>query len=280
MKKFLSLISLTLTLIFALSFSGCDVISGLIDKLPIGGEGDGGNNTTYVETLDGKTPEEIYTSIQQASTSATIIEMKTLQDINITVDGQLMVMKQTVLARIDGDNQYGKTSSVLIGSGTEVPVSSIEYWFVDGTYYYRDGTQKLYFNINLQEFTESLGMGGEDAIGDIPKDWFKDVKFELIEDIDTYKLSFNISGDEYEQVFGKLGLNGTNISDVKYEMFFTENGEMIDNVASFAIDMVVSGMSCRATVTQKSEIFFTLSEEITLPSHLSEFVFYSFNPFA
>lgn len=245
MKKFIKLIATALVFVLSLSLFAC-------------------SGTESVETLNGKTPEEVYATVIDTVKNATVLEQSTTQDITMEIDGQKATMKQSVLAKMDGNNQYGKTTSVLTAEGEEMPILNLEYWYVDGMYYYNDGLNKFKCPMDLDEFLEDLGMGGEDAIGDIPLDWFENISFELENDL--YSLSFDIKGEEYEEIFGELGLEGTDLSNIAYNIFFDADGNIVDNKMKFSMNLDLMGVICEAEVVSVSDFSFTLSSPITAPA--------------
>ena len=189
-----------------------------------------------IDTLAGKTPEELYQLSQEKLREATSYSVYSAQVITMTYGGQSMVMNQTVNSKVNGDNTYSKVEN------DTSPANNMEAWYIDGTVYGITQGMKIKSNITKEEYMEKY-MGtdpSESTLLDIPQSWFENIVFE--KEGDGWALNFVVSGEKYTQVFKNIGLQGATISgDVNYKMIFTADGELVKLVTSF--DMLVQGVT-------------------------------------
>ncbi len=236
MKKILALMLAIIMLAATLSLVSCD-IEELFGKAQDGMSKDG-------EELNGKTPEELYTQALASVSGKDNYTLVGTQVITMTVNGQKMVVNQSITSMTDGRNVYVKTENDSMSS------AEIEVWYVDETYYAIQGTTKFKANISYEDYVEKYmpeGSTSEGALINIPKSWFKDTRF--YKDGDSYYLEFIVSGEEYTKYFDDAGLSGVDVEDASYKVYFDENGELGDIVT--VVDYEVSGVKAHAVSTSK-----------------------------
>ena len=128
----------------------------------------------------------------------------------------------------------------------------MEIWYVDDWMYLNSEDQKIKANITYDKLVEEYmpeGATGENALMNIPEDWFKDTRF--FKDGDLYYIEFIVSGEEYTTYMNGTALGdmaeGIAIEDISYKVFFTAEGELGDIVTEFEYE--VEGLSCHAVST-------------------------------
>ncbi len=205
MKKIL-LILLALTL----AFSSLGLVS--CDK-----EEDGAN---FVATLNGKTPKELYELSRGILQEATSYSVTASQVITMTANGQKLTMNQTAISKLNGDNSYMKMTNDFVSD------ANMEAWYVDGIVYSSMAGVKAKAEITKEEYMQNYMNTdpSETTLLDIPESWFKDIKFK--EEKDGWSLNFVVDGTKYTELFGNLGLNASVSGNVKYTLFFDEDGNV------------------------------------------------------
>ncbi len=205
MKKIL-LILLALTLAFSsLALVSCDK------------EEDGAN---FVATLNGKTPKELYELSREALREAKSYSVTASQVITMTANGQKLTINQTVISKLNGDNSYMKATNDYVSD------ANMEAWYVDGIVYSSMAGVKAKAEITMEEYMQNY-MGkdpSESTLLNIPESWFKDIKFR--EEKYGWSLNFVVDGTKYTEFFGNLGLNVSVSGNVKYTIFFDEDGNV------------------------------------------------------
>ncbi|MBQ7778943.1 MAG: hypothetical protein IJ404_00465 [Clostridia bacterium] len=218
MKKLL-LILLALTLAFS-SFSlvSCDKEDG----------------KKFIETLKGKTPEEIYELSRTKLKDATSYSVTASQVITMTANGQTLTMNQSVISKINGDNSYVKMTNDYTSS------ANMEAWYVDGIVYSSMAGVKAKAEISKEKFMEEYMNTdpSESTLLDIPESWFADIKFEA--DGKGWALNFVVDGEKWSEVLGNVGLGGTISGNVNYKLHFDDDGNIEKLTTTF--DMTVSGV--------------------------------------
>ncbi len=222
MKRILSLL-LALTLAFSVfALVSCNK----------GGDDDSGNaGAGKIETLAGKTPEELYEVSKTKLAEATSYSVSTTQV--ITMEG--ITMNQTAISKVDGDNSYVEMTN------DTTPITNMKVWYVDGMMYMDTYSGKSKCEYSKEQYMEEY-MGAdpsESTLLDIPESWFTDVKFE--KEGESWVLNFVISAAKYNELLDNLSLNGTISGDVVYKLYFDNNGNMTKLTTAF--DMVVSGFT-------------------------------------
>ena len=233
MKKFLSLLLALVLVCTMFSLVSCDQSDKDRDK-------DKDDEKT-VETLNGKTPEELYLAAQETLKIAPSYSVESTQVITMSYQGESMVMNQAVFNKINGDDSYVKTSNDMDSS------MSMEAWYVDGVVYAAMNGMKVKANVDKEEFMQQY-MGkdpSESTLLDIPESWFEDIKFE--KSGDAWVLNFVVSGEEYSQYFENIGLGGEISGNVKHKVYFDKNGNLEKVDTTF--DMSVQGIDAHCVST-------------------------------
>ena len=190
----------------------------------------------YSETLNGKTPEELYEFSQEKLKQATSYSVQTTQVIEMTYGGESYTMNQTVESKVNGDNSYSKSNNDMDS------MASFESWYVDGICYTKMYGYKFKTAISKDEYMEEYMEvdPSESTLLDIPESWFENVKFEKVGNDNVLK--FVVSGDKYTELFGNLGLGSiTIVGNVDYSIYFDDAGNLNKLVSIF--DMMVEGVS-------------------------------------
>lgn len=228
MKK-LFIVLLALTLAFA-SFSlvSCDKEDG----------------SKFVETLSGKTPEELYELSQAKLKEATSYSITSSQVITMTAGGQKVTMNQSVVTKINGDNSYVKATNDF------TPDANMESWYVDGIVYAAMNGVKNKAEISKEVYMKEYMNAdpSESTLLDIPESWFKNIKFK--QEGKDWVLVFDVDGSKWTETLGNIGLGGTIDGNVKYKMYFDDNGNIGKLTTTFS--MTVSGV--KATCVSESII--------------------------
>ncbi len=254
MKKLLALILCIALALFA--FASCDPSTGGDENLQ--------------ETLNGKTPDELYEISQTKLKEATSFYVKSTQDIVMYATNgeqtQTFTITQLVESKVDGDNSYVKTSNNMDDS------LNMEAWYVDGVVYGNTAGQKIKVNITKQEYMEQY-MGtdpSESTLLDIPESWFENVKFENEDGV--WALNFIVSGEKYTEYYENIGLAGEINGDITYKIIFDEDGNMQKITTSF--DMTISGVSAHCD----SVSIVTIGDvEVTPPADADSYIPVSIN---
>ena len=192
----------------------------------------------YSDTLNGKTPEELYEFSQVQLKEAKSYSVATSQEIEMDIEGEKINIVQRIDSKVNGDNTYMN----MVSENDMYPSGNItmESWYVDGVCYAKSGSEKVKATISKAEYMEKYMEAdpSESTLLDIPESWFEDVKFEKKGDYNILK--FVVSGEKYTALFGNIGLNGAEIDgDVEYRIYFDDDGNLTKLVAEF--DMNVMG---------------------------------------
>ncbi len=238
MKKISAIILVLVMAVSVFSFSSC----GLLGGGNTFGNGDSAENNEeqreLVSTLNGQGPEEIYSSALTKTKSLFNFEFDTTQKITMGVFGSEITTTQYVTAKFDGTNIYIKVSNDM------VPGANMEVWFVDGVCYAIGEGHKVYTTISEEEFENDFLAEGsfdiEEALMNVPKDWFKDLQF-VKEGEHSFYLDFEMDASDYMEYMGgtELGgmLEGSVNVDVSYKVYFDGEGNLGNIVTSFIMDM-------------------------------------------
>ena len=193
-----------------------------------------------VETLNDMTPEELYAHCREKLQNATSYSIVATQRIKMTYQGEKITTNQKVTNKVDGDNYYTQIDSDSL-MGTEL---DMEAWYVDGIMYINSAGTKIKGEFDQDAFMQEY-MGtdpSESTLLNIPESWFEDIVFER--DDDLWVLSFDISGEKYNEMLNNVGLGSAEIvGDVIYKLYFDDDGNIEKLVSEF--DMDVSGITAR-----------------------------------
>lgn len=256
MKKILSLLMILTLVISMFALASCDN----------NGDGNPDVDAEGLETLNGKTPEQIYEASMDALKLADEYEIVTNQVIKMGFEGQSFTMNQSVVSKIDGDNSYSKITDDMSNQESET-------WYVDGVVYSKEGNNKVKTNLDKEEYMQQY-MGkdpSESTLLDIPESWFKDIRF--FEKDGLYTMEFVISAEEYNELFANLGLGMASVNDdVVYVVYFDKDGNLSKIITEFTIN--VQGVSADCVSTSNV----TLTDvTITAPADADSYTYVELN---
>lgn len=223
-------------------------------------DGGSGNGPDTVDTLNGKTAEELYQEALSKVQGLNNYTTNSTQVITMTMQGQKMTMNQTVVAKVNNLDSYSKMYNDMESS------LNMECWYVDEWLYAVSAGQRFKANITHERFQNEFmpeGSNASDSLMNLPQSWFKDIKFHT-ESGNKYYIEFIVSGDEYKEFMSNTALGDmvNGIDDISYKVYFDESGELGDIITEF--DYVVSGINCHAiSTTSISDIGSTV---VTAPS--------------
>ena len=256
MKKILSLL-MALTLVISMfALASCD-------------NNDDGNpdvDAEGLETLNGKTPEQIYGASMEAIKLADEYEIVSNQVIKMGYEGESFTMNQRVVSKIDGDNSYSKITDDMSNQESET-------WYVDGVVYAKEGNNKIKTNLDKEEYMQQY-MGKdptESTLLDIPESWFKDIRF--FEKDGLYTMEFVISAEEYNELFANLGLGVASVNDdVVYTVYFDKGGNLSKIITEFTINVQGFSADCVST----SDVTLT-DVTVTAPADADSYTYVELN---
>ena len=245
MKKLIALFLCMLLIGSMLILSSCDDTSD--DPAPTEQKDDSekkDDTPKGLETLNGKTPKELYNEALATLASYTNYQMTTTQLITMSAQGQSQDINQTVITKADGNESYVKMTNDMDSS------VNMESWYVDDWMYVIGNGARKKANITWEEMQEKFmpeGAGSDSALMNIPESWYKDIRF--MEDGENYYLEFIVSGEEYCKYMKStaLGTQLQGVDDVSYKVYFDKNGNLGEIVTEF--DYVVQGINCHAVST-------------------------------
>ena len=233
MKKISALILITALLLSLLALSSCN--NG-------GNEGEGageGNtppNSNVTDTLAGQTPEQLYQSVKDKLADAKSYVVDSTQVIVMTQGEENMTMNQTVINKVDGDNNYIKMYNDM------TTAANMEIWYVDGIIYTSTASGKIKAPVDKEDFMQNYmdKDPSESTLLDIPESWFEGISFE--KETDEWVLKLTISEEKYEMYFSNIGLGADIIGDVQYNVYFDEEGNL--QKITTVVDYTVEGIHC------------------------------------
>ncbi len=204
-----------------------------------------------VDVLNGKTPEELYQAALEKVKSITNYEMTTNQVITMTYGDQEMPINQVVISKLDGQNQYVKTTNDFESS------LNMEMWYVNEWMYVIAQGNRNKANITHERMQEEFAPEGSNSSGalmNIPEKWLKNVKFE--KDGDLYYIEFTVSGEEYLQYMQSTSIGDqiSNAEDIIYKVYFDENGELGDIITEFDYVVEEGGLTINCNLVSTSTI--------------------------
>ena len=259
MKKILAILLCLLLIGSTLTLASCDELDflnkdeesseTLKNPAPIDDD-DPPSKPSGIETLNGKTPEELYEEALEKVSSYTNYTMTTEQIITMSFEGQEQDINQTLISKANGHDSYVKSTNDMTSN------ANTETWYVDEWLYTIQNDQRLKANITWQEMQDNYmpeGATGESSLMNIPEDWFVDVKFK--KDGSKYYIKFVVSGEEYLQYMQStaLGVQLQGVDDVIYKVYFDAEGNLGDIITEFDFVVTDSGytVDCHAVSTSK-----------------------------
>ncbi len=223
----------------------------------------------YVATVTGKTPEQLYSEVQTSLEALNQGSTKVVVAQDVTVMG--MTFHQEVTNITDGADSMGTLT-------TEAdPSMNFTFVLVDGIAYYHypnNNNLKIKGELDLAKAEEQLGYQNSSLL-DIPEEWFDGLQFIKVND-NSFCLSFVVSGDYFESMFGELfatmGVTLNSLQDLKYEVYFDANGEFVcmDTLFSYVAEGYTFSVVQRTTVEE-------FTGTITVPSDASSYRNFDFS---
>lgn len=197
-----------------------------------------------IATLNGKTPEELYDAAVAKLATLTNYEMTSTQLITMSYGGQQMPINQVVVAKVNGLEQYIKSTNDMEESG------NMEMWYINEWMYVIANNVHNKANIThdiMAEYYLPEGSTGDSALMSFPKEWFKDIQF--FQDGEAYYIEFVVSGEEYCQYMKSTSLGDLvqGVTDISYKVYFDKDGNLGDIVTEF--DYVVQNINCHLKAT-------------------------------
>ena len=228
MKKLSALLLVMALLVSLFALASCDDKDNDKDK----------DKDTYIETLAGKSPEELYQSVKSNLAEATSYVVDSNQVIVMTYGNEKMTMNQSVVTKVQGDNSYMKSFNDM------TTAANMEVWYVDGIIYSNTANGKLQASMDKEQFMQNY-MGkdpSESTLLDIPESWFEGMKFK--QDGEKWVLEITISEEKYEQYFAKLDLGADVdiLGDVQYDIYFDKDGNLEKIIT--VVDYEIQGVNC------------------------------------
>lgn len=249
MKKLLSLLLCLILVCSVFVLASCDATDNDNDDNNEPSNSDtNSDKKDDLSTLNGKTAEELYDAAIAKVAGLTNFEMTATQVITLTYeeDGDSFTMNQSIVSKMNGQDCYMKAEN------DSAPESNMEMWYVDEWMYVITNGVQNKANITWEDMQEKYmpeGANAEGALMNIPKEWFKDVKFE--QEGNAYYLEFIVSGEEYLTYMSSTSLGAylDGVDDVSYKVYFDKDGNLGDIVTEF--EFVVEGFRCHALSTSK-----------------------------
>lgn len=215
----------------------------------------------YSETLNGKTPAELYEFSREQLALAESYSVKTEQVIKMSYQGEKMTMHQSAETKVNGDDTYMVTENDFDDS------LNMESWYVDGVCYSNMFGQKVKSTISKSEYMEKYMEAdpSESTLLDIPESWFEDVKFETSGKSNV--LEFEVSGEKFSNFLDNIGLGGATIDgNIDFKIYFDDDGNLTKVVMEF--DMLMAGAEASCVSTS----YVTIEDvKITPPSDASTY---------
>ena len=250
MKKFTAIaLSIVFCLSLALSLSSCEAKT--------------------LETFNGAEPQQLYSLALESLNNMDNFEIVHEQTITTSV---FFIFKQsvdqTITVKIDGDDFYQniECSDDSIWEDDAI----LESWYVDSYLYaYTDGAmRKQHFDPSEMEGSVYDFDNADGKLLNLPESWFKDSCFYAKGD-DVY-LEFIIDGEEYCNLLSESGgdteLAMSADGDVKYRVYFHDDGTVDRIESSYSFIVEESGIEVKATVEMVSTVKNVGSTSVDLPS--------------
>ncbi len=240
MKKWISLLLAACMMLSMLMLTACE---NPFAKLESG---------DTVEELAGKTPEELYAAALVTVSELENYSLESTQDILMTMGSETYEMRQTVVAKKAGSNEYLKTENDMTAD------ANMECWYVDGMFYAIVSGQSYKAALDYEDYVEKYmpeGSTSDSALLNIPEAWFVDTKF-VFEGDDTYYLEFIVSGSEFMDYVGSAAASGLDYSaaeDVSYKVYFDKEGNLGKIITEFSFEIEGVLAECYA-VSEISDI--------------------------
>lgn len=259
MKKLLSTL-LAVVLVFgmlAFTLASC----GDEDNTPSGDQTPGEQEVT-VETLNGKTPEQLYNEASTVISGYDNYTSVSTQEIIMEISGMKIKTKQSVVTKVTAllNASVEITSdSEMLYNGEWMPAGETDSSSViiaDGMLYTNIYTannpdqQKLKVPVTEDNISSALPEGTEisGSVAVLPSEFFTGTAF-IQNDDGTYTVKVTMSGAKYTEWFGQQGgyPEGMTIETVVHKINFNANGSLINIVTDLAMKYAIEGMVVDAT---------------------------------
>ena len=210
------------------------------------------------ETLNGMTPWQLYSQerakINSVSNLTVIADQEML--VYLSQDGETFDYsdKQTTVKKyVDGDFS-------MVSQNAD-SVNQMNCRYVDGMVYSVrsvDGHAIRYFAAS-EQLSQALGMDpfSSNLIA-VPDAWFYGIKFYKDNNDTKYYLEFELLSEQYNLIFDELDIftsfDINEISDVKYTVYFTEEGQLESAVSSAVMKTENNGMETTVNYSIKSAV--------------------------
>ena len=255
MKRFLALLLCLIMAVSTLALASCNGVKNPPETTGTTAPS-GDNNPDSSLTEEEKLFRNAYEKI------GALINYKLETEQTITSQGY--TIKQVVLVKKDGRNEYIKTTN------TEDASLNSEAWYVNEVYYGIVGGTGFKANIPYATYVEKYmpsDSTGKGVLMNIPESWFEDVT--LCHEGTAYYLEFIVNGIEYAEYLGSMSISGfDSIDNISYKVYFTSTGELDKIATEFTMYQDDVEISVVAT-TKISDIDSTV---ITAPENADGFV--------
>ncbi len=272
--KLTKIIALLLALMMCIiPLTSCDVLDQIFGGTDDDGgdNGDDGGNENDDTKLNGKTAQQAYLEMCAAFNSSTNYTTSTVQDITmvISIMGQTQTQeqRQTIIAKLCGEDQYMKT---------EAPSNNMEIYYVDGVMYTTTEGVKAKATISLDAYMEHYGMGNT------AETMFPEFSAETLEDLvfkksgEYYTVDFSMTGTEYVAIVGDMfsdSLGGeVEYRTVEYKLYFDADGVLKKYDCTLDYSIEISGVTVDATAVSVSEVTLGNVTEILPPDDASSYI--------
>ena len=259
---------LALLLVMALLISTCLFTLSACDD----DDDDDGDEIEIVDTLNGKTPLEIYREAETKLESASNAEMSGVADISVKISGDGISVNQsmdmTMLSQINGETMYTKITQESSGVAGSNMIQ--ESWLVGGMFYERiedeEENYKVKTPMTYDEYIEADGDDSEYFI-DITSGLLDNAKFK--KDGNNYYLDLKLTGEQIQQYAGDLVSsfgNGMAFDTLNYRMCFDQNGDLKGFNISFGGSATEEGMTMEMEMTMRVDVKYGTVGTITAPA--------------
>ncbi|MBQ2999247.1 MAG: hypothetical protein IJD64_02175 [Clostridia bacterium] len=270
MKKIIALFLCMLLIGSMLILSSCDDTSD--DPAPTEQKDDSEKKDDPpkgLETLNGKTPKELYNEALATLASYTNYQMTTTQLITMSAQGQSQDINQIVITKMDGNESYVKMTNDMDSS------ANMETWYVDEWLYTISKGTSAKANITWEEMQEKFmpeGAGSDSALMNIPESWYKDIRF--MEDGENYYLEFIVSGEEYCEYMQSTALGDQlqGVDDVSYKVYFDKDGNLGEIVTEFDYVVKEGSLTIQCHAVSTSYISNVGNVSIEAPENADSFI--------
>lgn len=207
--------------------------------------------------VSGMTAEEAYQAARDALGAADEYEIITERLVTST-DGAETVSSERSTYRKHGDSIYMQNANL------SNPKQNMEGWYVGGISYASFATMKVKMAVEPEKYFSENPERASDFLPDLDGDVLDGKKFEKCDG--GYLVTLELSRNQYEALFGTLGIGGEIDGEVTFKMFFDADANVTATETVFF--MKVSGV--RLYSVSRASIAFD-SEPISAPENEDDF---------